>query len=83
MKQALLKGDGTNKCPYWVQGFRNQEFRQLKEVLELCDREGISRLNVAFSGRYFERREDGWYETSDTETCNRVYSLPPQGRKVE
>lgn len=81
-KQALLIGDGTQKSPWHIQGFRNEEFRSMDEALTICEREGIERLNVAYSGRYYILREDGWYHTSDSEVCDKVHSLPPEGKRV-
>lgn len=80
--QGLLMGDGTANSPYYIRGFRNEEFRKIGDGFEICEREGINRLNIAYSGRYYEHRKDGWYETSDTETCDKVHSLPTEGRKV-
>jgi hypothetical protein len=80
---SLLIGDGTKKCPYYIHGFRNEESTSLKVLLNLCDREDITKLRVQGSGRYYERRQDGWYETSDTVTCDKFHGLPPEGRKVK
>jgi hypothetical protein len=78
--QALLRGDGTRKCPHYIQGFRNEEFTHLSQGFQIAEREGITRLNVAYSGRFFERRSNGWWETSDTEQCDLYYGLPAEGK---
>lgn len=81
-KQALLIGDGTQKSPWHIKGFRNEEFRSMDEAFSICEREGIERLNVAYSGRYYILRKDGWYHTSDSESCDKVHSLPSEGVRV-
>lgn len=81
MKQQLLNGD--KKIGYWIQGYRNNDSKSVSNILDLADREGIQRLNVAHSGRYYLKKEDGWYLTSDTDTCDRECGLPPEGRKVK
>ena len=81
MTTSILYG-GEKHVPYHIKGFRNEESFSIKKILDLCDREGITRLSVAFSGLYYERRTDGWYLTSDTEQCDRFHSLPPEGKKV-
>ena len=82
MKFAVLMGGGTNKAPYWVQGFRNEEFFSVEKCLLLCEREGIESLGIAGSGLYYERRADGWWLTSDTAQCDKTHELPSEGRKV-
>lgn len=82
MKYGLLHGSGGSKEPYHIKGFRNEECSKLKDVFVICDREGIEQLNIAYSGRYYKRRTDGWYETSDSEVCDEVHGLPHEGRKV-
>lgn len=79
---GCLYGEGTQKHPYYVKGHKNKEVGSIKSCLGLCDEVGINRLNVAYSGRYYIRREDGWYLTSDTETCDQYYQLPAKGIKV-
>lgn len=82
MKSAILMGGGTDKAPYWVQGFRNEEFLSVEKCLLLCEREGVQKLSIAYSGLYYERRTDGWWLTSDTEQCDKVHGLPSEGRKT-
>ena len=82
IKQALIFGDGTKNNPWHVQGFRNEECETLSEAFRICHREGIEKLKIAYSGRYYILREDGWYHTSDYEECDRIHSLPPEGKKV-
>lgn len=78
----ILRGDGGISHPYVVNdvGGEKIESSSINLILEKCDQAGIVRLNYSMSGRYIERREDGWYETSDTEQCDRFYGLPPEGR---
>ena len=82
MKYGLLHGSGGSKEPYYIKGFRNEECSNLKDVFAICDRESIEQLNIAYSGRYYEKRIDGWYETSDSEICDEIHGLPYEGRKV-
>lgn len=82
LKGAILKGSGTHKDPFYIQGFRNEEFTDMKAGFQICEREGIDFLRVAYSGRYYERRDDGWYEVGMTETCHKVHGIPKEGRKV-
>jgi hypothetical protein len=81
-KHALLIGDGTQQSPWHIRGFRNEEFRSINEAFSICEREGIERLNVAYSGRYYILKDDGWYHTSDSESCDKVHFLPPEGKRV-
>lgn len=81
-KHALLIGDGTQQSPWHIRGFCSEEFRSINEAFLICEREGIERLNVAYSGRYYIRRKDGWYSTSDSESCDKIYSLPSEGKRV-
>lgn len=80
--KAILKGSGTDRDPYWVQGFRKKESRSLNTILSLCEKKGIAHLSVAYSGLYYEYRADGWYLTSDSEQCDKTHGLPSEGRKV-
>lgn len=82
VKQALLIGDGTQKKPWHIEGLRGEEFCSMNDGFAICEREGIGRLNVAYSGRYYILRDDGWYHTSDSESCDKVHSLPPEGKRV-
>lgn len=81
----ILRGDGGNSYPYVVNdvGGEKIESPTLKPILEKCDLASITKLKYSMSGRYIERRENGWYETSDTEQCDKFYGLPPEGRLKE
>jgi hypothetical protein len=82
INQSLLHGDGSHKAPFWIHGLRNEERGRVKDILLLADENGINKLNIHGSGRYYEKRLDGWYLTSDSETCDKIHGLPNQGRKV-
>lgn len=81
-KTRILRGDGGTPHPYVVNdvGGERIESSSIKEILEKCDKAGITKLSYSGSGRYIERREDGWYETTKTEQCDKLYGLPPEGR---
>jgi hypothetical protein len=79
----ILRGDGGSSCPYVVNDIGGEKIISptIKVILEECDRHGITKLKYSMSGRYIEKREDGgWYETSDTDQCDKFYGLPPEGR---
>ena len=80
--QRLLEGDGTSNHPYILQGHRNEDTKSLSDVIKISNREGYTKLLLAHSGLYYEKRSDGWYLTSDTETCDKFHGIPSQGRKV-
>lgn len=84
MTTRLIEGDGTKKHPYIVRdlGGVRVETTSIKNICQLADKAQVTRLSVAYSGRYFERRADGWWETSDSETCDRIHGLPPEGRVI-
>lgn len=82
MKHNILHGDGTKACPYYIFGHRNEEFRSIAEVLKFCEELEINRLNIAHSGTYYTQKDGEWYITSDTESCDKYHSLPPNGRKI-
>lgn len=77
---ALL--NGGNKAPYWIQGFRQEE-GSLKKMLTIAERESISELRVAHSGLRYRLREDGWWLTSDSVTCDKTHGLPSEGRLIK
>lgn len=72
---SIVYGDGK-KSPFHMQNFRNEESWKIEGILDICDREGIVRLNVAYSGRFYEKKNDGWYLT---DTCDRVHKIPREG----
>ena len=80
----ILRGDG-NRHPYVVDnvGGLRIECQNILQVLEKCDQARITQLKFSHSGRYLTRRQDGWYETSDTEQCDKFYNLPPEGKKIK
>lgn len=80
--KRLIEGDGTAKHPYIMQGHRNEP-GNLEKMLEIAEREGYTRLSVAYSGRYYERRDNGWWETTNTETCDKFHGLPATGKKYQ
>lgn len=83
MKQTLLHGEGTKDAPYWITGYRQKERGSIKGILKLCDSEGIERVNTILSGKYYLRKPDGWYLTSDSDICDLCHGLPPEGRKIK
>jgi hypothetical protein len=83
MKQTLLHGEGTYDAPYWITGYRQKERGSIKGILKLCDNEGIEKINIVSSGRYYLRKPDGWYLTSDTVACDMCHGLPLEGRKIK
>ena len=82
MKQVLLHGEGTNDAPYWITGYRQEERGSIRGIFKICDREDIQRINIVSSGRYYLRKQDGWYLTSDTVACDLCHGLPLEGRKI-
>jgi hypothetical protein len=82
MNTTILHGNGSSKAPYWLHGFRNEEHTQFHKIIAIAEREGITRINVHSSGRYYEKRSDGWYITSATDICDKIHSLPPEGIKI-
>jgi len=79
---ATLLGDGTRNYPWFIRGHRSHEFTSTRELLPFCDQQGIYLLNVAHSGRSYERRDDGWYVICSTESCRKIHGVPPEGRKI-
>lgn len=57
-------------------------FRQKLELLNSLQANTGDTVAITHSGRYYEMRADGWYETSDSDECDREHGLPPQGRKL-
>jgi hypothetical protein len=51
----------------------------MSEILDLAEQEGITKIKFYGSGRYLEARQDGWYLTSDSESCDVVHGLKPEG----
>lgn len=62
---------------------KRQEAGSIRPLLRECDACGTTRLSVAYSGLYYERRYSGWYLTSDTETCDLIHGLPAEGRLIK
>lgn len=81
-KTAILHGDGSHNAPYWLTGLRNEIRGSLPGIIKLAESEEITRINFFGSGRYLEKRLDGWFLTSDSENCDKVHGLPPEGRKI-
>ncbi|QLE46390.1 hypothetical protein FD723_39965 (plasmid) [Nostoc sp. C052] len=81
-KTAILHGDGSHNAPYWLNGLRNEERGSLRGIIELAESKGITRISFLGSGRYLEKRSDGWFITSDSECCDKVHALPPKGKKM-
>lgn len=63
-------------------GGKRQEAPSVPPLLRECDTYGVTRLNVAYSGLYYERRYSGWYLTSDTATCDSIHGIPAEGRFI-
>lgn len=82
--ERLLEGDGTKNHPFFVRdlGGKRVESRCLQDILSQCNRSGISKLKIAYSGRHYERRPDGWYNTTDYAHCRPYHGLPEVGVKV-
>jgi hypothetical protein len=82
MSSRILYGDGDRSHPWVVKDVNGEriETTTLKEITDACDRAGITKLKFPLSGRYLESREDGWWETSDSEQCDKVHGLLPEGR---
>ena len=57
-------------------------YPSVKAALSFADTQGWQKIGVAYSGVYFDRREDGWYKTSDFDACDRVHGLPSNGLKI-
>ncbi len=64
-------------------GGRCKQATSVRPLLREAEIYGITRLSVAHSGLYYERRNDGWYLTSDTEMCDSAHGLPPAGRLIK
>lgn len=82
MKECILHGDGSSHAPYWLQGFRNEEHTQLNKIIAIAEREGITKIKYLYSGRYLEARETHWWLTSNSDTCDKLNGLPPEGRNL-
>lgn len=76
---GILRGGVKDR---YFQGFRNIPQSGIKNVLKFADEQGWNRVNIAYSGVYFELRSDGWYKTSDSQCCDRENGLPVEGKKI-
>jgi hypothetical protein len=83
MIESTLIGDGTRNHPWFIRGFRSHEFTSIHEVLSFFEEQDGVKLGIAHSGRGYERRTDGWYETGTTDYCCKFHSLPLGGRKID
>ena len=83
MPKTLLM-EGGSGYPFVVRNLngKRQESSSVIYLLKECEQAGVTRLNVSHSGRYYTRREDGWWLTTDTEICDRMNGLPPEGRLI-
>jgi hypothetical protein len=78
---GVLRGGG--KEPRYLQGYpKETSGLPVKKILRFASSKEINQVNIAYSGAYYERRDDGWYETSDTEICDKERGLPADGRFI-
>lgn len=82
--ENILWGDGDKNHPFIIRNLDGERWEgtDLKEALRLCKEAGIIKLKVAYSGRYYQLRDNQWFETSDTEQCDKAHSLPFKGRLI-
>ena len=66
--QILVKGDGVKNHPYYIQNARFAgETTRIKEILEFAKNNGVSIVNVAYSGIPWVLESDGkWHRRSST-----------------
>ena len=82
MKTSTLLGGGQKNKPWVIRGHNSHEFTSIREVLQFCDTQSITKLGIAHSGKSYERREDGWYIVGINETCCNFHSIPIEGQKI-
>lgn len=80
--QAILHLNNSSNYPSYIQGYRNEGFTNLNKAFLIAEREGITTLKVIHSGTYYEKRSEGWFLTSDSEICDLIHGLPPEGRLI-
>lgn len=78
----ILYGDKQNGFCIKDLGGKLEEANSVKLLLKKCDEFGINRVSVAHSGLYYEKRDSGWFLTSDTEQCDATHGLPAEGRLI-
>lgn len=79
----LLKGDGTQSHPYWIQGARMAgTTTSILDVLRFAQANRVFRVNIAYSGRYYLYKDSAWWLTSDSESTDKIHGLPPEGKKI-
>ncbi|MEG4419375.1 hypothetical protein QUA70_12300 [Microcoleus sp. LAD1_D5] len=83
MTQRILHGDKHNGFFIKDLGGNLEEANSVKPLLKKCDEFRIDRVSVAYSGLYYEKREAGWFLTSDTEQCDATHGLPSEGRLIK
>lgn len=83
MISRILRGDKHNGFYIKDCGGKLEEAPSVKPLLKKCDEHNISRVSVAYSGMYYEKKEAGWFLTSDTEQCDATHGLPPEGRLIK
>ena len=83
MNSKVLHGDKHNGFCIKDLGGTLEEASSVKPLLKKCDEFGITRVSVAYSGLYYEKRDQGWFLTSDTEQCDATHGLPPKGRLIK
>lgn len=81
-KRRMLKG--CSKSGYSVRdlGGKYVEAKTVETILELCEQSDVNILSVEYSGLYYILREDGWYITSDSDVCDKIHNLKPEGNFV-
>lgn len=81
-KTRLIEGGAG--YPFFVRDLngKRQESNSVIPFFEECEKAGVTRMNIAYSSRYYIRHEDGWYVTTDSEACDRMNGLPPEGRLI-
>lgn len=66
--QILLKGDGDKNHPYYIQNARFAgETTKIRDILSFAQNNGITQVNIAFSGVPWVFQNDGkWHRKAQT-----------------
>ncbi len=65
--QILVKGDGDKNRPYYIQGARFAgETTRIKDILEFAQNNGVSVVNLAYSGIPWVLEDGKWHRRSST-----------------
>ena len=70
--QILLKGDGDKNHPYYIQNARFAgETTRIKDILTFAQNNGVTQVNIAFSGVPWVFQPDGkWHRKAQTISLN-------------